>query len=247
VRPSVAILSHEAADDLDRCLASLDFVDDVVVLTHGTTDHTREVCMRHGASFHETAWEGGFGPMKQRAVELCRRDWVLSIDSDEVVTPELRDAILALADEPPPAAYAVNRLSRFLGHWIRHCGWHPEWVVRLFDRRRARFDDRPVHESIRADGPVQRLGGLMRHHTYGTMEQYIAKLNTYTTLAAEDRFTAGKRSSLPEAVLRAQAAFWRMWLLKGGLLDGWAGTVLCLSSSFYVLSKYTKIWRMGRP
>ncbi|MFO7654471.1 MAG: glycosyltransferase family 2 protein [Candidatus Krumholzibacteriia bacterium] len=241
---SAAILSHEAADDLDRCLASLAFVDDVVVLLHGTTDHTRAVCARHGARVHQTRWEGGFGPMKQRVVDLCRHDWVLSIDSDEEITPELRAAILALPDQPPEAAFELNRLSRFLGRWIRHCGWHPDWVVRLFDRRRGRFDGKPVHEGIHVDGPVGRLDGLMLHYTYETMEQYITKLNSYTSLAAHEQVERGRGSTLPRAVLRSQATFWRMWLLKRGFRDGWEGTVLCLASSFYVLAKYTKLWRM---
>jgi glycosyltransferase involved in cell wall biosynthesis len=246
VKLSAAILSHNDADALDRCLASLAFADDVVVLLHGSTDHTADVCARHGARVEETVWQGGFGPMKQRAVDLCRHDWVLSIDSDEEVSDELRAAILSLSDAPAEAAFAVNRLSRFLGRWIRHAGWHPDWVVRLFDRRRARFDGRVVHEGIVTEGVVGRLDGLLRHYTYETMEQYIAKLNDYTTLAAEERFAAGRRSGPAEAVLRSQATFWRMWLFRGGCLDGWIGTQLCLASSFYVLSKYTKLWRMGR-
>ncbi len=140
----------------------------------------------------------------------------------------------------------MNRLSRFLGGWIRHAGWHPDRVVRLFDRERAGFDDRPVHEAIHADGAIGNLPGLLHHHTYETMEQYIAKLDRYTTLAAAQMHAAGRRATPLGAALRAQAAFWRMWLLQGGILDGGRGTVLCLCSSFYVLSKYVKLWRLGQ-
>jgi hypothetical protein len=162
------------------------------------------------------------------------------------LTPTLRDAITTLPEEPSEAAFAVNRLSRFLGRWIHHCGWHPEYVVRLFDRRRAAFNDQQVHEGIETAGVVGRLPGMMLHYTYDTMEQYIEKLNLYTTLAAEDRFASGKRASLAGAIARSVATFWRMWLLQSGWRDGWPGTVLCFSSAFYVLSKYTKLWRMGR-
>lgn len=241
---SVAIITLNAAPELDRCLASVAFADEVVVLDQHSGDNTAEICQRHGASLHQTEWLG-FGPTKDRAVSLCRNSWILSIDSDEEVTPELRAAIEALPDQPAEAAFAVNRMSRFLGQWIRHCGWHPEFVVRLFDRQQGGFNDLPVHESVETSGPVGRLPGLLHHYTYETMEQYIEKLNRYTTLAAEERFARGDRSSLWNAVLRSQAAFWRMWVLQAGLRDGWRGYVLCLSSSFYVLSKYTKLWMLG--
>ncbi len=242
---SAAIITLNAAAELDRCLGSLAFADEIVVLDQGSSDDTAAVCARHGAVLHQTSWLG-FGPTKQKAATLCRNNWVLSIDSDEEVTPELRAAIELLPDDTVQAAFAVNRLSRFLGRWIRHCGWHPEYVTRLFHRERARFNDKPVHESVETAGSVGRLDGLMLHYTYETMEQYIDKLNRYTTLAAEEMHAAGRSSGLFGAVVRAKVAFWRMWLVKGGVLDGWAGTVLCLASGFYVLSKYTKLWRMGR-
>jgi glycosyltransferase involved in cell wall biosynthesis len=242
---SVAIITRNAARDLDRCLASVTFADEVVVLDQGSEDDTAQVCAQHGASLHQTAWLG-FGPTKDRAVGLCRNRWVLSVDSDEEVTPELRAAITALPDHPPEAAFTLNRMSRFLGRWIRHCGWHPEYVVRLFDRERGAFNEKPVHESIETGGPVGQLPGLLHHYTYETMEQYIDKLNRYTTLAAQEKYAAGVRVGLHQAVLRSHAAFWRMWVLQAGFRDGWPGLVLCLSSGFYVLSKYTKLWSLGR-
>ncbi|MEN8006893.1 MAG: glycosyltransferase family 2 protein [Candidatus Krumholzibacteriota bacterium] len=242
---SVAIITLNAAADLDRCLQSVAFADEIIVLDQGSSDNTDEVCARHGAALHQTQWLG-FGPTKQKAVDLCRNRWVLSIDSDEQVTPELQAAIEALPDQPDEAAFMANRLSRFLGKWIRHCGWHPEYVTRLFDCERARFNDKPVHEAVVTTGAVGRLDGLMLHYTYETMEQYIDKLNRYTTLAAEELHAQGRRAGLFGAVVRAKAAFLRMWLLKGGILDGLPGTVLCMASGFYVLSKYTKLWRMGR-
>lgn len=245
MKVSVAIITKDAAAQLDCCLASVAFADEVVVLDQGSGDDTAAVCARHGARVHQGAWEG-FGPTKQRAAALCRNRWVLSVDSDEEVSAELAAAIAALPDSPAEAAFAVNRLSRFLGAWIRHCGWHPDWVVRLFDRERAGFDDRPVHESVRHPGVAGRLPGLLRHHPYETMEQYIAKLDRYTTLAAADLHARGRRSGPAVAALRAEAAFWRLWLLQGGWRDGGPGLVLCRASSFYVLAKYVKLWRLGR-
>lgn len=242
---SVAIITLNAAADLDRCLQSVGFADEIVVLDQGSVDETAEVCRRHGAALHQSEFLG-FGLTKQKAVDLCRNRWVLSIDSDEEATVELRAAIEALPDQPEPAAFSVNRLSRFLGHWVHHCGWHPDHVVRLFDRQRAAFNDKPVHESIEVQGAVIKLSGLLHHYTYETMEQYIDKLNRYTTLAAEQMYDTGRRSSLLGAMIRAKAAFFRMWLLQSGFRDGWIGLLLCVCSSFYVLTKYTKLWRLGR-
>lgn len=241
---SVAIITHDAAADLDRCLASVAFADEIVVLDQGSTDGTAEVCARRGAVLHQSEWLG-FGPTKQKAVGLCRNRWVLSLDSDEEVSPALAAAIDALPPEPVEAAFAINRLSRFLGRWIRHCGWHPDHVIRLFDRERAGFNDKPVHEAVETSGGVGRVDGLLHHYTYETMEQYIGKLNRYTTLAAEQLHAEGRRASLWQAVVRAEATFWRMFVLRGGILDGWAGAVVCWSSGFYVLTKYVKLWRLG--
>ncbi|MEZ4387848.1 MAG: glycosyltransferase family 2 protein [Candidatus Krumholzibacteriia bacterium] len=246
MKVSAAIITRNDARALDRCLASLTFCDEVVVLDQQSTDDTAAVCARHGARLEQSEWLG-FGRTKQRAAELCRGRWVLSIDSDEVVTPPLAAAIAALPAAPAEAAFTINRLSRFLGRWIRHCGWHPDHVVRLFDRERAGFDDRPVHEAVEVRGPLGRLDGLLEHYPYETMEQYIGKLDRYTTAAAADLHAAGRRGSLAQAAVRSQATFWRMWVLQGGVLDGWAGTVLCQASAFYVLSKYVKLWRLDRP
>jgi len=246
VKISVAIITVNAAPELDRCLASVAFADEVIVLDQHSTDETAEVCERHGAQLHQTTWLG-FGPTKTKAVGLCRNRWVLSLDSDEVVRPELAAAMAALPADPEPAAYAVNRLSRFLGRWIRHCGWHPEYVTRLFDRQRAGFNDKPVHESIETAGEVARLPGLIEHYTYETMDQYVSKLNRYTTLAAAEMHAEGRRVRLWQIVPRAEATFWRMYILQGGFRDGGVGAVLCRASAFYVLVKYAKLWRMGSP
>jgi len=244
VKISVAIITKNAAPELERCLVSVAFADEIVVLDQGSVDDTAAVCTRHGAVLHQTEWLG-FGPTKQKAVGLCRNRWVLSVDSDEEVTPELQAAITALPEAPAAAAFAVNRLSRFLGKWIRHCGWHPEYVVRLFDRQQAGFNDKTVHESVETDGAVGQLPGLLKHYTYETMEQYIGKLNRYTTLVAEQMHAEGRSVSLWHSVMRAEAAFWRMFIVRGGFLDGWVGVVLCWSSGFSVLAKYVKLWRMG--
>lgn len=242
---SAVLITRDAEAHLERCLASLDFLDEIVVQDQDSSDRTVEIAERMGARVFRGEWRG-FGPTKQDAVARASNRWVLSIDADEEVTPELRDAILDLPEEPPEAAFAINRLSRFLGRWIRHCGWHPDWVVRLFDRERAGFDDRQVHESVRAEGPVGRLDGLLRHYTYDDLDQYFEKLNRYTTLAADEALAAGRRANPVGALVRAKLAFFRFYVLRGGVLDGWHGLLLCGLSAWSVLVKYLKIWHGGR-
>jgi glycosyltransferase involved in cell wall biosynthesis len=246
VKISAALITRNAGEDLARCLASLDFVDEIVVLDQGSEDDTLTICSRFGAQVHQQTDWLGFGKMKATAVSLCSHRWIFSIDADEEVSPELKQAVLALGEDPPLSAYAVNRLSRFLGRWMHHGGWHPDFVTRLFDRERAQFNLRPVHEAVEVEGQVGRLSGLLYHYTYDTMEQYLDKLNRYTTLAAREAVQRGKRSSLPMAVLRSNLKFWRMWLLRSGWRDGWHGLLLSLCSAYYVLTKYVKIWRMVR-
>ncbi len=242
---SASIITRNAAADLERCLASLDFADEIVVLDQGSDDGTGEICARFGATLYQTEWLG-FGPTKQKAAGLCRNDWILSIDSDEVVGPDLKNALCALPDDPEYAAYRVNRISMFLGRWIHHCGWYPDYLVRLFNRRAAGFNERQVHEEVEVNGRIGQLPGHLRHFAYTSMEQYQEKLNRYTSLAAGQMHADGRRSGLGGAVLRAVAGFWRMWLLQGGILDGAHGLVLCLGSAYATMSKYVKLWRLEK-
>lgn len=245
MRPTAVLITRDAADTLERCLASLDFAAGIVVLDHGSTDGTLEICARFGARVIAAEWTG-FGAAKAAVTAAATTRWVLSIDADEEVSPELRDAILALPDAPAAAAYAVNRLSRFLGRWMRHSGWHPDWVVRLFDRERAGFNDRLVHEGVETAGPIARLDGLLLHHAYTDLHQWVEKQNRYTTLAAAQAVAAGERGSLGRAVLRGKLAFLRTYVLQRGWRDGAHGLALCLLTGGATFLKHLKIWRASR-
>ncbi len=242
---SACLITRNPGPVLERCLRSLAFAAEIVVLDHGSDDGTRDLCRSFGARLIEGPWEG-FGPAKQRVTAAARHRWVLSIDADEEVTPELAAAIAALPESPPRAAYAVNRLSRFLGRWIRHGGWHPEWVVRLFDRERAGFDDRLVHESVRSAGPVGRLDGLLLHRTYASLDQWLEKQDRYARLAAREAAAAGRRVTPWHGLWHAQHAFWRMWLWRRGFLDGPHGLLLASLTAWGVLWKYARIWEATR-
>lgn len=245
MKVSASLITRDAAAHLDRCLAALAWCDEVVVLDQGSTDGTREICARHGVRLVDGEWRG-YGPTKAACVAACRNRWILSVDADEVVDETLRDAVLALPDAPPEAAFRVDRRSRFLGRWIRHCGWSPDRIVRLFDRERAGFDDAPVHESVVTDGPVGDLPGLLRHYAYDSLEQYLAKLDRYSTLGADAAAARGRRATPLEAALRAKVTFLRTFLLRRGFLDGAHGFALCSLMAFQTLAKYLKIWHAGR-
>lgn len=246
MKVSACLITRDAAAHLEACLASLDWCDEIVVRDHDSDDDTPEICARHGARLERGEWLG-FGPSKAAAVAACRNRWVLSIDADEVVTPELRDAILSLPDVPAEAAFRVNRLSRFMGRWIRHCGWHPDRIVRLFDRERAGFDDAPVHEQVRAEGRTPDLDGLLLHHAYDDFGQFLRKQDRYTTIAAEAAVRAGRRATILQALMRGSWTFLRTFAMKAGFADGWHGLLLCLAMGASTTSKYVKIWQAGRP
>ncbi len=245
MKVSACLITRNAEAHLDRCLASLGWCDEIFVRDQNSSDRTLEICEHHGARVVQGEWLG-FGPTKAAAVEETRNRWVLSIDADEVVDTQLRASILALPDEPHEAAFRINRLSRFLGRWIRHCGWHPDRIIRLFDKQRAGFDDQPVHEAIHARGPVGDLAGLLRHYTYDSVEQYLAKMDHYTTLGAEAAHAAGRRTNPLSAVLRFKLTFVRTFILQRGFMDGWHGLVLCWLMSVQTFVKYLKIWNAGR-
>ena len=245
MRVSAVLITHDAAAHLDRCLTSLAWCAEIVVLDQQSSDGTLEICARHGARVEQGEWLG-FGRTKAAAAALATNRWILSIDSDEEVSEELRDAVMALPDEVDPAAYRVNRLSRFLGRWIRHCGWHSDRIVRLFDRDRAGFNEATVHEAIETGGEVADLPGLLLHRTYDDFGQFMRKQDHYTTLGAAGAVAAGRQTSLLGAVVRAKFMFFRTYVLQAGFLDGWHGLVLCCGMAVSTLMKYVKIWQAGR-
>lgn len=242
---SACIITRNADKHLDACLASLDFADEILVYDQGSVDGTLEICARRGARVVQGAWLG-FGPTKAAAAAAAAHRWILSVDADERITPELRAAILALPDDPVPAAFAVNRLSRFLGRWMRHSGWHPDWIVRLYDRERAAYNDLNVHESVETTGRVERLEGLLLHEAYADLHQWLDKQNRYGTLAAEAAVARGERGSLARAFVRGHLAFARTFGLRQGWRDGAHGLALCSLTAFATFLKHLKIWRATR-
>jgi glycosyltransferase involved in cell wall biosynthesis len=239
---SLIVITRDAAHELADCLAAAPFAAEAVVVDSGSCDDTVALARRLGARVVEQPFLG-FGPQKNFAVAQAAHDWVLCVDADERVTPELRAAIVALFAHGIPAApaYTMARRNRFLGRWLAHGEGYPDWNVRLFDRRRARWSADPVHEHVVADGPVARLHGDLLHASAESIEDYIAKQNRYTTLQAEAMHARGERASAARVALSPLARFLRFYVVKLGFLDGVAGFAHIAIGSFASFLKYVKL------
>ena len=246
---SIALITFNEVARLPACLASVDFADEVVVVDNGSTDGTVALARSLGARVLQTPDWPGFGVQKNRALDLATGDWVLSIDADEQVTPELRAQIIAVTSSTAPnshVAYEMNRRSSYCGQYMRHSGWYPDRVLRLVRRGKARFSDHAVHESLRADGPVGRLEGDLLHQSFANFESVLDKVNRYSTASAQALAQRGRRSSLPKALAHGWWAFFRTYVLKRGFLDGQLGLALAISNAEGTYYRYLKLWLAQR-
>lgn len=238
----VAIIALNAEARLAQCLAALSFADDIVVIDGGSTDATATIVHAHGARLiAEPDWPG-FGPQKNRAVEALETDWILSIDTDEVVTPELAASIRTAIAAPQANVYALDRLSSFCGTWMKHGGWQPDWVARLFRRGVARFSDHLVHERLLFDGSPARLRGKLLHYSFEDFETVLRKIDAYSSAGARQRLAAGsRRAGLRQAVAHGFWAFVKSYFMKAGFLDGRMGFILAVSNAEGAYYRYLKL------
>ena len=237
---SVVIITKNAAAQLAPCLESASFADEIVVVDSGSSDGTAEFASLHGARVLQKEWLG-FGAQKQFAVEAARHDWVLCLDADERVSEPLRASILAALAAPAALAYAMPRRNRFMGRWLRHGEGYPDWSLRLFHRRHARWSDDPVHEKVLATAPVARLAGDLLHDSAETLARYLDKQNRYSSMQAEALFKAGKRASVAQLVLSPALRFAKFYFLRLGFLDGTAGLVHIAIGCCNSFHKYAKL------
>src|SRR5574343_211271 len=242
---SVAIITLNAASQLEDCLKSVRFADDIVVVDSGSTDGTQALAMRCGARVIDQAWLG-FGPQKQFAVESARHDWVLCLDADERVSPELKTSIEQALHNPTAQAYRFPRCNRFLGRYLKHGEGYPDWSLRLFDRRQAHWSDDAVHEKVVTDTPIGRLKGDLLHDTAETLATYLTKQNRYTSLAAEMALAAGKRSSTGRIVFSPFIRFIKFYLIRQGFRDGLPGLIHIAIGCFNSFLKYAKMLERQR-
>jgi glycosyltransferase involved in cell wall biosynthesis len=240
---SVIIIAKNEAAHIVRCLESVEWAEEVIVLDSGSTDDTVAICRRHTDKVFETDWPG-FGIQKQRALEKAQGDWVLSIDADEVVSAELRQEIEQAMASPQFDGYAIPRLSDYCGRAIKHGGWWPDHVLRLFRREAGQFTDSPVHERVIVRGEIGRLQSPLLHEAFVNLDEVLHKVNSYSTLGAEMLYQKGIRSSLSKAVLKGFWTFFRTYFVKASLLDGRQGFMLAVSNAEGAYYKYLKLWEL---
>ncbi len=247
---SVVMIVRNESANLRACLETVRWADEIVIVDSGSNDDTVSIARAYtGEVYLEPDWRG-YGVQRQRAQARARGDWIFMLDADERVTPELRAEIQAVvANDDRNAVYAVPRLSFCFGRFIRHGGWYPDYVVRLYPRERARYDDAPVHEKVHADPGmrVMRLRGDLLHYTYRDLEHYLVKSAAYAAAWSAARARDGRRSSLAQGMLHGVGCFLRMYLLRAGFLDGRAGFLLAALSAHSTFVKYADLWLRRQP
>jgi len=237
---SVAIITLNAASQLEACLESVRFAEEIVVVDSGSNDGTQALAERYGARVIQQEWLG-FGPQKQFAVQAAGHDWVLCLDADERVTPALQGAIENALCSPSAAAYRFPRCNRFLGRYLKHGEGYPDWSLRLFDRRQARWSDDAVHEKVEAEGAIGELQADLLHDSAESLVSYLTKQNRYTTLAAEMALAAGKRASFGRIALSPVVRFIKFYVVRQGFRDGLPGLIHIAIGCFNSMMKYSKM------
>jgi glycosyltransferase involved in cell wall biosynthesis len=239
-------MARNEESNIAEAIKSVAFAAQIVVADTGSGDQTMEVARAAGAEVHSIEFDG-YGTSKNRALQFAGCDWVLSIDADERVSPELARAIISVISRDGEFdGFEVNRLTYFLGQPVMHSGWHPDYVLRLFRNGKGRFSERLVHEGVEVDGKTARLDGLLYHHSYRTLDSYLEKMNIYSGLNARELYNSGARFHLLDIIIHPLGTFIKMYILKRGFLDGLNGLFLAGLSSFHVMIKYLKLRELGR-
>ena len=241
---SVIIITKNEALNIRACLESVKWADEIIVVDSGSTDGTAAICREFTPHVYSHDWPG-FGAQKNRALGYAGKDWVLSLDADERITPELRAEIRSAMNEGREDAYEIPRLSSFFGRFIQHSGWRPDHVTRLFKRGAGRFSDDLVHERVIVTGSTGRLRQSILHESLRDAEELLSKINHYSTASALMLHQKNCTASLKKAVAHALWAFLRSYILRAGFLDGREGFMLAVSTAEGAYYRYVKLMLMA--
>ncbi len=245
---SLAIICLNEAQGIERCIRSVPFADDIVVIDSGSTDGTQDIARSLGARVFVEQWRG-FRDQKRRATELCAHDWVISLDGDEALSPEAAAEIERLLVDPELNqfdGYEFPRLTWNLGRWIRHGGWYPDRQLRLYHRSRANWEGgKHVHERVSA-ARVKRLRDPLLHWPFPDLAEQVQTNNRYSTLGAQELLRKGQKFSLLRLCLKPWSKFIESYFIKRGFLDGLAGFVIAVGAAYSIFLKYAKLWELER-
>jgi len=239
---SVVIVTLNEEARIRDCLESVKWADEIIVFDSLSEDRTVEICHEYTSKIWQMEYQGG-GPMRNLAIEKATGRWVFTIDADERVPPELRDEILRTLTQPAASAYCVPRKSYFLGKWIRHGGWWPDYVLRLFLREAGRYSPHLAHAQVVTTERAGRLSNTLLHYPFGNLHDYVAKINSRTSLMAREKNGA---ASVLKCSVWATAKFFRTYVFRLGFLDGREGLILSVLASLYAFLKHAKIWEANR-
>lgn len=244
-RLSVCIITKNEQENISRCLDSVKWADEILVMDSGSTDRTVQICQQYSCRIVELPWHG-FGPSKKALTDITTNSWILSIDADEVISEELNDRIRKILNEPDYVGYKIKRKSYYLGKLVKHCGWNHDYPLRLFNKKHGTFDEKEVHESVQLNGKTARLEEPILHFTYPTLQSHLRKMTYYAQLSADQKLRQGKESRIGKAVVLGILKFLKMYFLQLGLLDGKIGFLLCMNSAYGVYLKYVILWEKTR-
>ena len=247
MKVSAIVITKNAEPTLRRCLESVRWADEIVVLDSGSTDRTAEICREFGASFAMTEDWPGCGPQRNRALERTRGEWIVALDSDEWLSPELQVEIGRVLGAPGAhVAFAAPRRSSFCGRYMRHSGWWPDYVMRIFRRGNARFSEDHLHDRLIATGTTGRLAAPIMHEAITDLDQMLVKMNLYSTSSAANFHREGRRASLATALMHGSWAFFRTYIVRLGFLDGREGFMLAVANAEGSYYRYLKLMLLGQ-
>jgi glycosyltransferase involved in cell wall biosynthesis len=243
---TVVIVAKNEARNIQECVASAAFADEVLVLDSGSSDGTPALAAQAGARVVQTDWPG-YGPQVARGFSMATGDWVLSLDADERITDALRNEVKQAIGSGRHDGYRVPRMSEFCGKYIRHSGWRPDFTLRLGRRAASGFTDHFLHAHMTVQGSVGELKSSLIHYSYPDINDVLEKLNRYSSGHARDMQTRGKSASVPRAVLAGFFAFVRTYFFRLGFLDGQHGLMLAIYNAEYTYYKYIKLMFLQSP
>lgn len=245
MRITATVITFNEERNLAAALESLSWADEIIVVDSESTDNTVEIARSFTDRVFVRSWPG-YSAQKNFAAEQANNDWIFSLDADERISPELRRSLenVKRAHSLEASCFEMPRLTFYLGRWIKHSGWHPDYKRRLYDRKRARWRGNYVHETLEVDGKVERINGNILHFTVRDASEHHLRMDRYTTLAAEDLNSNGKRTSVVSMLLSPVAVFLRSYLLRRGFLDGVPGVAIARFAAHYEFLKNLKLWQM---